>query len=689
MLNNQNLDLQPQLNNPQASNFIQITFLQSLDELEQRSFNLFRKNFCSCCSCCCGAPKGIKGKINNYLVLSIFTLIFSIATIATSFNFCSEYKELKNLILLKIEEENNSKLIISSLDMKVLWLDLKKVQNCILITNLIIICFFIAFLIIQKVYYNTIIEKEKKQGKVTTIMILLSYIFSFCFNILFIVDFIFFVFEVIIVCSQPLEFKTIPSNDFSEFTSKYEKSEEEKYFNNIYGKCLFFGILNFSILMFLDSFIVIMTFSNNLIYIYLDLNFEDSKFEEKDKDNNQNYHTTINVINSENNFNRGRIAINSPINNNSTNTSDDKIKETSININDKKIDVLIKTNQNLYLQEITSKNKYTFKQILLKNIENDYIYIYIKNDIIKNMLSITDWEYPKLDQMYIYLNNTYTYTLIAFLFLSPCILFHANDEPLYFQIKEQFKMEEFSNIAYNNIYNYYGNFEKGVILSRFYLYLISIIIIYLFMIKRAIYRNIFESYLTLISYIFSILFIILNVIYNILNIILIVFSLFAGQAVDDFCKRYKEKSKIEFNTGNLNTIFILQICLNILFFLDFLKLICISVALFNYISKIKNNPFISNENESLNGESLSEINYIGLDSNQYTLYEYQIEGHPRYLYYSLKKQSEKNNNLINIDKKGDNLNTINSINELIDEPNKNNVEVMILKDKNHKRGIKN
>ena len=688
MLNNQNLDLQPQINNPKASNFTQITFFQSLDELNQRSFSLFRRNCCSCCSCCCGAPKGIKGKINNYLTLAIFTLIFSIATIATSFNFCSEYEELKNLILLKIEEEKNLKLIINNLDMKVLWRDLKKVQNCILITNLIIICFFIVFEIIQKVYYNTIIEKEKKQGKVTTIMILLSYIFSFCFNILWIVDFIFFIFEIIIISTKPLEFERTFSTDFSEFNNKYEKSEEEKYFDNIYEKCFFFGILNFAILFFLDIFIFILTFSNNVIYIYLDLNYEENSIFES-KDNNQNYQTTINAINSVNNFNRGKIAINTPINNNTTNKSDDQIKETSINVNDKKIDVLIKTNQNLYLQEITSKNIYTFKQILLKNIENDYIYIYIKNDIIKNMLSITDWEYPKLDQIYMYLNNTYTYTLIAFLFLSPCILFHANDEPLYFEIKDQFKMEEFSNIPHINIYNYYGNFEKGVIVSRFYLYLISIIIIYLFMIKRAIYRNIFESCLTFISYILSILFIILNVIYNILNIILVVFSFFADQAVDDFCKRYKEKFGIEFKTGNLSAIFIIQVCLNIFFFLDFLKLICISAALFNYISKIKNNPFISNENESLNGESLSEINYIGLDSNQYTLYEYQIEGHPRYLYYSLKKQSEKNNNLINIDSKGGNMNTINSINELIDETRKNNVEMMTLKDKNHKRGIKN
>jgi hypothetical protein len=305
------------------------------------------------------------------------------------------------------------------------------------------------------------------------------------------------------------------------------------------------------------------------------------------------------------------------------------------------------------------------------------------------MLSITDWEYPKLDQLYIYLNNTYIYTLIAFLLLSPCIFFHANDEPLYFEIKDQFKMEEFSNISHINIYNYYGNFEKGVTLSRFYLYLLSIIIIYLFMIKRAIYRYKFESYSTIISDILSKLFILLNAIYNILNIILIVFSFIADSVLTEYSKRYKEKFNIEIKTGNLSTIFILQACLNIFFFLDFLRLICISAVLFSYISMIKNNPSISNENESSIGESLSEINYIGLDSNQYTLYEYQIEGHPRYLYYSFKKPSDKNNNLIKVENKGENMNTINSINELIDEKNKNNVEVMELKDKKPKRGIKN
>ena len=54
-----------------------------------------------------------------------------------------------------------------------------------------------------------------------------------------------------------------------------------------------------------------------------------------------------------------------------------------------------------------------------------------------------------------------------------------------------------------------------------------------------------------------------------------------------------------------------------------------------------------NENKNLNEIEQNEIKYIGLDSSQHNLYEYIIEGHPRYLYYSLKKENRiDNNNLI-------------------------------------------
>jgi hypothetical protein len=176
-------------------------------------------------------------------------------------------------------------------------------------------------------------------------------------------------------------------------------------------------------------------------------------------------------------------------------------------------------------------------------------------------------------------------------------------------------------------------------------------------------------------------------IYNILNILLIIFSFLANSAVNEYSKRYEEKFKTDTKINNLNFIFIVQAFLSILVFFDLLKLLYFSIQLFYFTSYTKNNYFISNENESSNEESLSEIKFMGLDQIQHTLYEYQIEGHPRYVYYII-KSSEKNNILINVESKIDNMFTKNSIDELID-PNKNDIEVMKITKKKNKRGIKN
>ena len=668
-------------------NFNQITFLQSLDPLEQKIYNIIRNNlfnlnfyFCSC------GPQGIKGKINFFLLISIISLIFSICTIITSFNSCSEYEELKKLLSSKIDEMNKMEIKVSSYDIKALWRDLKKIQNCIFIINLIIICFFIAFVIIQKVYCTTIVETEKKQGKITTIMILINYIFSFCFRILFIVDFYFYIYEILVVLNKPLNFGIAGSG--------YEKSEEEKNYDKIYEKSRLFGILNFSFLICLHITIFILCWVNRIIYIYLDLNFEDNDNSNniiQANDTNQNYYTTINAINSVNNYKSRNNMMNIPINTNTKASSNkdekDRIKVISINVNDKKIDILIKTNKNLYLQEINSKIIYTFKQIVLKNITNDYVYINVKNDIIKNILSISDLEYPKLDKIYLDLDTTYLVTFFACFFISPSIFLHANDEPLYFELKEEFKMKEYSDISNIDIYNYYGNYEKGVTESEFYLYLFSFIIIYLLMIKRAIYRNKFESYMPFISFFLSIVFLVINMIYNILNILLIIFSFLANSAVSEYSRRYKEKFRTEAKIKSLNFIFVVQACLSLLVFFDLLKLLYFSMQLFHFTLYENKNSFSSNEKESSNEESLSEIKFMGLDQIQHSLYEYQIEGHPRYLYYIL-KSSEKNNNLISVNNKTDNILTKNSIDELI-EPNKNDIEVMKITKKKNKRALKN
>ena len=403
-------------------NFNQVNFFQSLEPLEQKIYNIFRNNFFKfniyCCSC---GPQGIKGKINFFLVISIISLAFSISTIITSFNTCSKYEELKNLLSSKIDEMIGMELKVSSYDIKSLWSNLIKIQNCIFIINLIILSLFITSEIIQKIYYNTIVETEKKQGKITTIMILINYIFSFCFRILFIVDFYFYIYEILVVLNKPLNFGIANSD--------YVKSEEEIIFDKIYEKSRLFGILNFSFLICLHITIFILCWIDMIIYLYLDLNFQDdikSNNIIQVNDNNLNYLTIINAINSINNYKSRNNIINIPINT-STKASNkdikDIIKATSINVNDKKIDILINTNKTLYLQEIKSKSIYTFKQILLKNITNDYIFINIKNDIIKNMLSISDWEYPKLDQIYLDLDSTYLITFFAFFFIIHILIY--------------------------------------------------------------------------------------------------------------------------------------------------------------------------------------------------------------------------------------------------------------------------
>lgn len=78
----------------------------------------------------------------------------------------------------------------------------------------------------------------------------------------------------------------------------------------------------------------------------------------------------------------------------------DKIKSKSIFIGNQNIDIKINLNKCLYLKDLKEDEKsYEFRQILLENVRNDYLYINIENAFIGNMLSIADWKYPNMDPM--------------------------------------------------------------------------------------------------------------------------------------------------------------------------------------------------------------------------------------------------------------------------------------------------
>jgi hypothetical protein len=532
MNNNQNLNLdsQPPTQNTQITNtstLKEVRLIETLDNLDQSCFIGYRKK--SCCSCCSGKG-GIPGKINNFLTLSIIALIFSISTIITSYNFVSDYDKLRNILLLKIEKENNE--TITS------WCNIKMYQNIIFISNLILILLLLVFEIIQKVYTKTIIEKEKKQGIVTSIMIIGNSIFYFCFLLMSLISFYFMIYEIIVIGNKPFSIDNKKYGYYSETdTTEPEKSEEEQLYEGIF----IYGLINIFLLLILLIFNTVLCFMNIMIFIYLDLNYEENEINNFNYNNNiitVNNINTINYINSRNDINDTKTNNQNSIN--IINNKTDIIKKTTINFRGKIIIVQIKPNKNIYLLDNNSKEVHIFKEILMEGITKNFIYIRIKDEIIQDMLSTTDWEFPKVDQMFILIKNSFNYIFVEICFLPLSLYFQASKEHMYYQIKDNIKTNVISNIENVNIFNYYGNFEKGVTESRFILYFIALIILFIFMIKRFLYGGKRYSCLDIISLILSIMLNLMNIIYLVLTIILIVYAFRSLSVVDDYKKKYNE-----------------------------------------------------------------------------------------------------------------------------------------------------
>jgi hypothetical protein len=464
-------------------------------------------------------------------------------------------------------------------------------------------------------------------------------------------------------------------------TTEPEKSEEEQLYEGIF----IYGLINIFLLLILLIFNTVLCFMNIMIFIYLDLNYEENEINNFNYNNNiitVNNINTINYINSRNDINDTKTNNQNSIN--IINNKTDIIKKTTINFRGKIIIVQIKPNKNIYLLDNNSKEVHIFKEILMEGITKNFIYIRIKDEIIQDMLSTTDWEFPKVDQMFILIKNSFNYIFVEICFLPLSLYFQASKEHMYYQIKDNIKTNVISNIENVNIFNYYGNFEKGVTESRFILYFIALIILFIFMIKRFLYGGKRYSCLDIISLILSIMLNLMNIIYLVLTIILIVYAFRSSSVVDDYKKKCEEIFDSEIDASNLENVFIFQLLTSFFFLADFYKVLKSSLVLFIYLQKIKCSNDNSNENQTENN-GLNLFNYVGLDNTTHTLYEYQISGHPRYLYYTFQKEINNEVNKDNGDKKDiqlleikkqkkDNEEIINSINMLNNEKHSQKTE---------------
>ena len=179
------------------------------------------KDCCCCCCCCCSCcrfccigynlwcewpydhiekfyknvQKYKKCNDNSISFFSILTLFFNIIALCLSFHLNPVLKDLKNKNSRRLGDDDDiDPSRINDFDFDEanihpkydLWYTLSKMEIGILIINTIIFILFIIFDFLMKYkYYDIIIEREKKIGKITNTIILIICIFYVLFALIF------------------------------------------------------------------------------------------------------------------------------------------------------------------------------------------------------------------------------------------------------------------------------------------------------------------------------------------------------------------------------------------------------------------------------------------------------------------------------------------------------------------------
>ena len=525
---------------------------------------------CPCCGCCsfCLTNDIIKIKINNIISICInliFIIILMIIdsnyiTSLVSLNLSNFYYTEEFIILIKIFE---NKILISYL-----------------VLYIIILILEILLILIHKnkiPKLNNILIKDNPV--IILIINIIFFILFFVYEGLFILLFLFILFEGIIY--------SINYNHSAKNKSKEEIDSLTPFF--IYH-CIFSFI--FCIVQSSMHKIVIKS-----LWFYLSLNYD-----EKQK----------------------KVVT----------------KKTSLYVEGTIDNVEVKLD-NLYLHNIVSKKNYIFKQVRLQSLPK-YIYVKLENEAIKNILSLTDWEYPVLNDISKLLIDIIS-TIYKMLFAD--ILFFRFDILKY---KEYNSLHDIitNDNKFKDWLLDYGKFEYRISVSRFVLYLISFIIISFLMIKRIFYGGFSRYILILISYFLSLFFILLNFIYIFIFFIieiLIILSLIALFKINKTNDKDNELYSLKFTC-----IFLLFIhgLLNLFIFGLLIHLFIKNIRLIKILNQIRFATYNLNKNitPTETGKDIEFI-YRGIDFKHYSLREiFPMSGYPRYMFYDLNV-----NEIVNID----------------------------------------
>ena len=624
----------------------QIKFEETLTKDQSKSFNkkvLF-----------CFEKKIIKQKILNIIIGSInfFFIIISLITLISKNKYYILFKTelilsyggISDLINNALTSGiNESSLSADNLKMPAFtkfWCDFGKTELGVLISYLIFLILFMAYEVISFLVHKNIIHL-KIDGILYHIIVGLNLFFYLIFYIYIPLVFYLFLYSILVTTISPLNVNR--DNDVPRTKTFCEEEWDEHKAVPLVNAFLIKLILLVS-----TTFQIL--FKNEII-LYLSMKYYEDE-----------------------------------------NISKEKIKSKKIYKNDQTLNIKIKANQMLYIKKQDTNDIIKFKQIKIDGLNinninmNDFIYIKLDNAAIIDILSLTDWEYPDLNEIFKKLGNISEYIYGILSIFIALFKMHISKEQTYAYMVSMYK----NNIQiyeekpkYYDVFILYGSFEKVSTEIRFSFYIITLFIILLLLLKR-IYFGGFSKYIfSLISFIASFVFLLENIIFIILTFILIIITIISLMSYNDIFKDSKEDMIQAKLYVQLFMNMIIEGLIGKLFY-DNIKLIkilnIIRTELYDFYNNIKNN-----NNEGIK----EEFQFKGLEENekQYYLSEIYIEGQPNFLFYNIYDDIKKIPKSPGIYKINNSTNDKKDENEQKDIEQNNNT--MLINNDNNENNINN
>ena len=604
---------------------------------------------------CCG--KKIIGLKILFIIIGGINFILSIAALSTLIKKNSYYIAFSAEVILQQANyyslyRNGFTLISSSSSFSMddynlptftqFWCNIGKVEDGVLISYFIFLILYLGFEIFSLLLHKNVIKLEIK-GILYNIIVLINLIFLIIFYIYIPLFIYLFIYSILVSTISPLNV-----NYHSDITRTKSLIEEE------WEKNKTLPIVNSVIIFLMYIFVHLQTLIKSSIILYLSMKFEGDD---------------LNNV---------------------------KIKAKKLDINNKTLDIEVKANQILFIKEIGSNTFYKFKEMKIEGETNNFIHVRLDNEAIIDILSFTDWDYSYFNDIFLKLAKISKFIYGILIVSIASFKMHISNEINYILIKEIYLDLDENKPKFYDVFIMYGSLEKGFSETRFSLYIISLFFILLFMLKRVYFGGFSKYTFSLISFIFSSFFILLNLIFTLLSFIMLVVTIFSLVSYFDGFKDLKEDMIIM-------KLFI-QIALNICILGIILPLLMNTIHLTISLNKIRNE--VSNLSNNKTSEELDikkGFKYKGLDFQDHILNELQLEGHPRYLYYTLDNNQNnlpENTQLINIHNNNkdktieDNQNTItrvqnNSVIINLNKSRRNSKTLKSMKKRNSKINKKN